>query len=63
MSKNQRSAIFQATKKPNSVFRLKSLVVIKGGTKLSLNLQSQNIEEPTLAASALRAPFLAGFRT
>jgi hypothetical protein len=34
--------------------------VIKGGTKLSINLQSQNIEEPTPAAFAVGSPASGG---
>ena len=61
MSKNQRSAILRATKKPNSVFRRRiSFPIISAGTKLSSNLQSQNIEEPTPSAFAFRSPVSGG---
>ena len=60
MSKNQLPAHFQATKKPNPVFRLDSRFRYQAGTKLSSNLQSQNVLEQLHRLFASGIPFAAG---
>ena len=51
---------FRRQKNPTLSSDSNHLAVIEGGTKLSLNLQSQNIEEPTPSAFAFRSPVSGG---
>ena len=51
---------FRRQKNPTLSSDSNHVSVIKGGTKLSLNLQSQNIEEPTPSAFAFRSPVSGG---